>query len=439
MWLGFVLLVGVTAASIFTTDVRVDHFLDLAGVVPVVIIFAAAFRQSRATKRELERRVAERTDALERSQAQLLQAQKMDAIGRLAGGIAHDFNNLLTVILGGIELLEEEHDVGTLQDVKMAATRASGLTRQLLAFSRKQVLAPKTVHVAEAIAGMDKLLHRAVGETVTLDVIVAPDTQPFRVDPGQLGQVLLNLAVNARDAMPKGGTLAIAAETIAVLAPTATLGVGVYTRLRVSDNGTGMDAATCARVFEPFFTTKGPGKGTGLGLATVFGIVQQSGGTIEVASELGRGTTFTLHFPVTEKKATARIAQIQTALPRGCESILLVEDEEGVRALVKRALMRAGYRVLEAANGEEALQVARAHPGTIDLLVSDVVMPRMSGGDLLRNVAPDRPTMKVLFMSGYTADMIDQTGIDRDFAFIQKPVTSELLMHKVRDVLDRAQ
>ncbi|HEY0254296.1 MAG TPA: ATP-binding protein [Kofleriaceae bacterium] len=438
VWLGFALLVGVTVASLCTANITADHVLDVCGIVPCLVLFAAAFRHSRLQKRELERRVDERTAELQRSQEQLLQAQKMDAIGRLAGGVAHDFNNLLTVILGGVELLAETSDDETLLDIKTAGERAAGLTRQLLAFSRQQVLAPKVIHIGEAIAGMDKLLRRALGEQVTFSTSVTAGTQPFRADPGQLGQVLLNLAVNARDAMPKGGTLQISAETIAILSPSPLLPAGVYTRVSVADTGTGMDEATRARIFEPFFTTKGPGKGTGLGLATVFGIIRQSGGAIEVTSELGAGTTFHIYFPVTEAKQTQQIKPIRIAAPRGTESILLVEDEEGVRSLVRRALVRAGYHVLEAADGEEALRVARAHAGTIDLLLSDVMMPRMSGGELLARVTPERPTMKVLFMSGYTDDMIDHCGIDRDFAFIPKPVTSDQLMHKVRDVLDHS-
>ncbi len=390
---------------------------------------------------ELESRVLARTEELARSQEQLLQAQKMEAVGRLAGGVAHDFNNLLTIIIGHTDLLCEELDEANpirtdLVEVRDAAERAAGLTRQLLAFSRRQVLAPKLVNLDDIIAGMHKLLRRVIGEDVELRLVGAQQVGAVRVDPGQMEQVLMNLAVNARDAMPRGGTLVLETAAIELDGTVHDLPAGSYTMVSVRDSGTGMDDETKHRIFEPFFTTKGPGKGTGLGLATVFGIVQQSGGAIEVISQLAVGTTFRLYFPVAQGRATAQQAPIKAALPRGTESVLLVEDEDGVRSLFSNALTRAGYRVIEASNGEQALAVAASHPGPIDLLLSDVVMPKMSGRELLARVAEARPTMKVLFMSGYTDDMIIHHGIDRDFAFIQKPVTAEQLMHKVRAVLE---
>jgi two-component system, cell cycle sensor histidine kinase and response regulator CckA len=444
-WIALALLTIVNLG----TDARWIHVI---GTIASFAILAAVFTRSRRRFRQMEAklqqlnaeladRVAERTDELERSQEQLLHAQKMEAVGRLAGGIAHDFNNLMTVILGHTEILGEALPEGDparadLEDVKVAGERAAALTRQLLAFSRQQVLAPKVVSMNDVIAGTHKLLSRVIGEDVELRTIESTTAQPVCVDRGQIEQVLMNLAVNARDAMPRGGTLTLEISSTELDGSQLNLKAGHYTTVAVTDTGHGMNELTKARIFEPFFTTKAPGKGTGLGLSTVFGIVRQSGGAVAVDSEPGKGATFTLYFPVASADRTTSARVPRPALPRGTESVLLVEDEEGVRSLVRKALSRSGYRVLEASDGEQALRVAEEHSGEIDLLLSDVVMPRMSGGELLAKVAVARPRMKVLFMSGYTDDTIIHHGIDRDFAFIQKPVTSDQLMRKIRSVLE---
>jgi nitrogen-specific signal transduction histidine kinase len=381
-------------------------------------------------------------------EAQLRQAQKMEAVGRLAGGIAHDFNNLLTAITGYADLALSDLREGDpmrqdMEEILRAAHRAAELTRQLLAFSRQQVLAPRVLDLNEVVQSVDKMLRRLVGEDVELLSVLAPGLGHVKADPGQLEQVIVNLAVNARDAMPTGGKLTI--ETAdAELAETrvrdlATVPAGRYVMLAITDSGTGMDEETKARIFEPFFTTKEQGKGTGLGLATVYGIVKQSGGFIWLYSEPGHGTTFKIYLPRVEGAADALAPPVGTAeVPRGTETVLIVEDEEAVRALAKTALTRKGYRVLEAANGGEALLRCESEQAPIHLLVTDVVMPGLGGADLAQRLAPLRPDMKVLFISGYADRAAARHGtIQPGAAYLEKPFSLEALARKVREVLDR--
>jgi two-component system, cell cycle sensor histidine kinase and response regulator CckA len=380
-------------------------------------------------------------------EAQVRQASKMDAVGRLASGVAHDFNNLMSVVLSYSELLSADLKDGDpmradLDEIRAAGKRAVDLTRQLLAFSRQQVLQPQIVNLNEIVGTMEKMLRRLIGEDVELFAASVPTDGKVLVDPGQMEQVIMNLAVNARDAMPGGGKLTIETAEIYLNESYAAEHIGVkpgpHVMLAVTDTGTGMDKATQARMFEPFFTTKEPGKGTGLGLATVFGIVRQSGGTIWVDSEPGRGTTFKLYFPQADR---ASVAHSSSHPPdrrkmRGTETILLVEDEECVRTLARTILTKYGYRVLEAPGGGEALFLCEQHTAPIDLLLTDMVMPRMSGRQLAERLLTLRPELKVLYMSGYTDDAIVRHGIqDSTIAFIQKPITPETLARKVRETL----
>jgi PAS domain S-box-containing protein len=378
---------------------------------------------------------------------QFRQAQKMEAVGRLAGGVAHDFNNLLTVIIGyGEVALATLRPGDPLRDlispIKAAGERAASLTRQLLAFSRKQVLAPVVLDVNALLADMAKMLPRLIGEDIDLMISQAPKLSPVLADAGQLEQVIMNLVVNARDAMPQGGKLTI--ETANVKLDESyrrdhpNSPIGEFVLVAVNDTGCGMDEATQSRIFEPFFTTKGPEKGTGLGLATVWGIVIQSGGYIEVYSEVGLGTTFKVYLPRTGEQAGASKSHPAIAQPvQGTETILLVEDEAEVRALARLVLQSHGYRVLEAQSGAEALLIAQRHHGPIDLLVSDVVMPNMSGRRLAERMEIVRPELKVLYLSGYTDDAIVHHGItDDDAPFLQKPFSPLTLARKVRQLLD---
>ncbi|MGH7420350.1 MAG: ATP-binding protein, partial [Candidatus Rokuibacteriota bacterium] len=379
------------------------------------------------------RRVAE---ALQESELQMRQLQKMEAVGRLAGGIAHDFNNLLTVILGRSRLLlgemtpDHPHRRSVLS-IDSTAERAALLTRQLLAFSRKQVLAPTLLDLNEVVAGMTDILQRLIGAQVELEVVPGKDVSTVKADRGQLEQVIVNLVVNARDAMPDGGRITIAISTAGPDEPDANGPAGSHVALAVTDTGIGMDAHTQSRIFEPFFTTKEPGKGTGLGLATVYGIVQQSGGRIRVASEPGDGTTFTIALPWAEDVAVT-VPAPTTPPARGSETLLIVEDEPEVRALVHAVLTDHGYLVLSAGRPGEAVQLAERHPGPIHLLVTDMVMPEMGGLALAGRLIAIRPDMAVLYMSGYT----DQAPGD-GAAFLQKPFTPDTVARAVRSVLDR--
>ena len=377
---------------------------------------------------------------------QLLQAQKMEAVGRLAGGIAHDFNNVLTAIFGYADLLTEEFPAGSparqdLEEIRKAATRASALTRQLLAFSRQQVLAPMVLSVNDLVDDVDKMLRRLVGEDVELRLILARDAGNVRADSGQLQQVIMNLVVNARDAMPTGGKLVIETADAELTEQYAELHQAVipgrYVMLAVSDTGVGMDAQTKARIFEPFFTTKEKGKGTGLGLSTVYGIVKQSGGYVWVYSEPGHGTTFKLYLPRVDAPAEPQAPPRETATLTGTETILLAEDDEILRPLTKGLLARLGYTVLDAESAEQALAVAGARQGPIHLLVADVVMPGASGRELARRLAQSRPETRVLYVSGYTDDAIVHHGmLEPGLKFLQKPFTPAVLARKVREVLD---
>ncbi len=381
-------------------------------------------------------------------EAQLRQASKMDAIGQLAAGIAHDFNNLLSVIVSYSEMLSGDLKDGDpmradLNEIRRAGERAGELTRQLLAFSRQQVLQPKLVILGEVVSGMGKMLQRLIGANVELNASTGDGRDEILVDPGQMEQVLMNLVVNARDAMPGGGKLTLTTSSVQLDAEFAAehdgVNPGPHVKLVVSDTGTGMDNATQARMFEPFFTTKDAGKGTGLGLATVFGIVRQSGGTIWVNSELGRGTTFEILFPTTRAGTAVRSilpAPAQQVL-RGTETILVVEDEEPVRVLTGSILRRYGYDVLEAQNGGEAFLLCEQHSAPIHLLLTDMVMPRMSGRQLAERLLMICPEMRVLYMSGYTNDPVLRYNIsDATSAFLQKPITPAALTRKVREVLD---
>src|SRR2546421_3075940 len=379
-------------------------------------------------------------------EAQFRQAQKMEAVGRLAGGIAHDFNNLLTAILGSADLLldtlaPDAPEREDLEDIRKAAKRAADLTRQLLAFSRQQVLAPQVLDVNELVANMEKLLRRLIGEDVELRTALASGLGAVKADPGQLEQVIVNLAVNARDAMPQGGRLTIETGNVELDQAYAEQHFpaqpGPYVLLAVSDTGTGMDAATLSRIFEPFFTTKEKGKGTGLGLATVYGVVKQSGGYIWVYSEPGQGTSFKVYLPrVAEAPEPARPDVAAAAPLRGSETVLLVEDDEMVRNLTRRMLAGRGYTVLTASRGEDAMGVVERHAGSIDLLVTDVVMPGMSGRALAQRLLAMRPGLKVLYLSGYTDDAIVHHGmLEPGVAFLQKPFSADVLARKVREVL----
>jgi signal transduction histidine kinase len=383
-----------------------------------------------------------------RLEDQLAQAQKMEAVGQLAGGVAHDFNNLLTVIMSYSSMLLMDMEAanpmrGDIQEISNAAARAATLTRQLLAFSRKQVLQMQAVNVNEVVTHVEKMLRRLIGEDISLSTHLDPDLAHINGDSGQLEQVLLNLAVNARDAMPNGGALTIATGNVDLSDEHGDRHMGAapgkYVMLAVTDTGGGMSKEVQQRLFEPFYTTKGPGKGTGLGLSTVHGIVKQSGGDVYVYSELGHGTTFKVYFPrlSAEAELIATTAEHAAITPRGTETVLLAEDDEALRALGERVLSAFGYNVLVARTGAEALRIVAEHKGRIDLVATDVVMPEMNGSQLVAKVLKARPGIRVLFMSGYTDDEVVRRGvIDGQTAFLQKPFTPDLLAQKVRQVLD---
>ncbi len=379
---------------------------------------------------------------------QFRQAQKMEAVGRLAGGVAHDFNNLLTVISSYSEMLLDDLPAADqarrddLSLIKKAATDAAALTRQLLAFSRQQVLEAKVLDLNAIVSGAGKMLQRVIGEDITLALVLAPKLGAVKVDPGQIEQVIMNLAVNARDAMPHGGKLTIETTNVELdigyTAEHSTVIPGSYVMLVVSDTGVGMDDETKRRIFEPFFTTKEHGKGTGLGLATVYGIVKQSGGIIWVYSEPGKGASFKVYLPHVEESEGERSAEAPPPPAKGTETVLLAEDAASVRAVTRQILERNGYSVLEAPSGKAALAIAAKRSGMIHLLLTDVVMPEMSGRELADQLTALRPELKILFISGYTDDSVVRHGVlESGVAYLQKPFTPDSLARKVREVLDR--
>jgi len=387
-------------------------------------------------------------EALSRSEEQLRQAQKMEAVGKLAGGVAHDFNNLLTAIIGHSEmclrrLTREDGLYSHVEQIQKAGDRAAGLTRQLLAFSRKQILQPKVIDLNSIVGDLSLMLQRLIGEDIDLMMRLAPNVGKVKADPNQVEQVLMNLAVNARDAMPNGGKLTIETSNVYLSDEFAsdhvTVASGHYVMLAVSDSGVGMDAATKARIFEPFFTTKEVGKGTGLGLSTVYGIVKQSGGSIWVYSELGSGTTFKIYLPL----VADQVEQVETrrqAILKGEGTILLVEDEDVVREMVAETLKDCGYMVLIAGDGPAALDLSDEFSGEIKLMLTDVVMPQMSGRQLTEKLSPKRPSMKVLYMSGYTDDAIVHHGVlEEGTAFIGKPFSPDALVLKIGELLGASQ
>jgi two-component system, cell cycle sensor histidine kinase and response regulator CckA len=427
--------IGETMAADAMRSGARDYVLkdNLARLVPAV---------QRELKEYASRKEAERV--LHQTENELRQSQKMEAIGVLAGGIAHDFNNLLSVILGYGDMLlgdlpADARGREEIEEIVRAGKRAAELTRQLLAFSRRQVLAPKVLDLNVTLEQIDKMFRRIVGEDIVVSAIREPKLWSVKLDPGQIEQVLLNLVINARDAMPTGGTLTL--QTSNVVLDASHIGAredaspGEHVMLCVSDTGQGMDAATQARIFEPFFTTKE--HGTGLGLSTVFGIVRQSEGHVVVQSEIGRGTSFKLYFPRVAGHVASKSGPMKAVIERGSETILLVEDDDQVRALARHILEHGGYRVLEARDAAEGLELARSHRGPIHLTVTDVVMPRMSGSEMAALLLIDRPDTKILFMSGYTDDTIVRHGVlDAGIAFLQKPLTPDGLVRKVREVLD---
>jgi two-component system cell cycle sensor histidine kinase/response regulator CckA len=392
--------------------------------------------------------IAEDVTERRRLEDQLRQAQKMEAVGQLAGGIAHDFNNLLTGILGYTDLIMEQLGPAVpiwldLQEIRRQAERGAALTQQLLAFSRKQVLRLTSVDLNSVVEQVEQVLGRVIGEHVKIHTQLGTEIRPIRADAAQLEHAILNLALNARDAMPGGGALVIETAVQRLDRPDpsvdAPIPPGSYVTLIVRDTGSGMDADTRAHLFEPFFTTKGPGKGTGLGLASVYGIVKQIGGYIKVESEPGQGATFMLYFPATDEPLPAAARPLTPESPTvGSELVLLVEDDSAVRGLVARALKRHGYRVIEAATGKQALALAETVQEHIDLILSDVVMPGMQGPELVAQLKVTRPRSRVLYMSGYPADAfsLEKEGTDSPVEWLRKPFTTGRLLQKVRELLD---
>jgi two-component system, cell cycle sensor histidine kinase and response regulator CckA len=410
---------------------------------------AAAFASQAATTLENARLYQSAQQAyqeLAHTQEQLVVAQRMDAIGRLAGGIAHDFNNLLTVVTGRATLLQAllASDPGLLRHadlIQSTAERAAALTQQLLAFSRRQVLQPRVVDVNRIVDTMSAMLRPLIGEQNELVLSLAPDLGTVRVDPAQFEQVVMNLVVNARDAMPEGGRITVTTTNVEITGTAAAglgLAPGAWVRLDVGDTGVGMDADTRARIFEPFFTTKEQGKGTGLGLSTVYGIVRQSGGCVDVRTAPGAGTTMTVYLRVVEEtRAAAEGETSSPAAPGGAETILLVEDEEELRGLLEEILDAYGYRVLGAANGPEALELWQRHRAAVQLVLTDVVMPHMSGPELVRRLRADGADVAVVYMSGYTdLPLADAIAAEANAALLRKPFTPNSVTGRIREVLD---
>jgi two-component system, cell cycle sensor histidine kinase and response regulator CckA len=417
--------------------------------IAVVALMALVISVLNGVRRSTERRHARSLEALERDrrrlEAELRQAQKLEAIGHLAGGVAHDFNNILMVIQGYSDmLLAEAPESGTtrsdLREIQEAARRGTDLTRQLLAFGRKQVLTIRPLDLNAVLADTSHMLTRLIGESVRLELRNATEACRIEADRVQLEQVLINLAVNARDAMSARGTLSVALDRVTVETETRDVPPGEYVRLTVSDTGCGMDQDTRDRMFEPFFTTKAAGKGSGLGLSTVYGVVKQLGGHIAVDSAPLQGTTFTIHFPATARPVAARREAKATQVASGrSETVLLVEDDRAVRTVVNSVLRRHGYAVLEADGPKEALSAARQHAGAIDLVLSDVIMPEMSGPEMVTLLAERHPETRAIYLSGYSADTLVRDGLLGTRArLVQKPVAPRDLLHAVRAALGTA-
>ena len=453
------LIMRVTPAALltvgYTVVLVVVRQMPLMAMWPTIVVLIAvnALGSVASARLQTQRRtqyksqeslraaVAERDALIDR----LRQSHKMESMGRIVGGVAHDFNNILGTMLASVDFLLDELPNNSTpradaETIRAAVKRGAELTQQLLAFSRQQVLEPKVVNLNELVADAQRLLMRTIGEDVAIRVSLGEHLSAVRVDPGQIQQILLNLSVNARDAMPNGGTLAIQTKNTILQDATpmshSIANPGQFVVLTVSDDGTGMGSSTLAQIFEPFFTTKPKGRGTGLGLSTVFGIVEQSGGHIRVASTLGHGTTFEIYLPAVNERPQAIEEVREVPLPRGNETILLAEDDETLRTLTARILTAQGYKVLEASDGVEALRVAEKHTGTLDLLTTDMVMPAMGGSDLANELTARRPGIKVLYMSGYTDDAVGRGELQPGDAFLQKPVDPRMLARKVRQMLD---
>jgi signal transduction histidine kinase/CheY-like chemotaxis protein len=444
------LSVGLAVTLLLLVRRRSRHYLDLKYEIESA---RQALREANARTDEAQRATNEARLTQQLLEEQLRQSQKMEAMGQLAGGIAHDFNNLLTVIRGHSELLSSAIDSADprhegISQIHEASRRASVLTRQLLAFTRKQELQPRQIAIDQHVSNLAPMLRRLIGEDIDIQLYLADHTSHVMTDPGQLDQVLINLAVNARDAMPSGGTLSITTANVDIgdhytIQHEATV-QGTYVLISVSDTGSGMDAHTMAHIFEPFFTTKPPGRGCGLGLSTVYGIIKQSGGYIWAYSEIGHGSTFKIYLPqavdVTDIPGPTFISS-EHALGRDCggtETILLVEDDNALRSLTRQILARNGYTVLDAANGREASHLASHQEGRIDLVITDMVMPELGGPALVTQLLLNRPQLRALFMSGYTDDDIIRRGmLEPNADFLQKPFTANGILHAVRNVLDQ--
>ena len=437
--------------SEFPAEISLSALDTAQGVLVSAAVRDVTDRLEVIAERDRLEAVAER----ERLELQLEQSQRLESLGQLAGGVAHDFNNLLGVILNYAAFVSEGLDAAANADtthwdavradvdqIVRAAERAADLTRQLLAFARREVVRPQVLDMNEVISGVEQLLVRTLGEHVELSTLLGRDLWPVMADPGRIEQVLVNLAVNARDAMGDGGTLRIDTENVVTDETYAARHPGLaprrYVRLRVSDTGEGMDSATRARAFEPFYTTKASGQGTGLGLATVYGIITQAGGHVHIYSEPGLGSTITALLPTTDEALAHAHAPSTSPVGRGGETVLLVEDEDPLREVTCRVLTRSGYRVLSAANGPEALEVARA-AGPIDLLLTDVVMPQMAGPQLAELLVAERPGLRVVFMSGYAQPVLAaQGGLEPGVRLVEKPFSGPVLLEQVRSVLDAA-
>jgi PAS domain S-box-containing protein len=439
--------------SEFPAEISLSSIQTEQGTLAIAAIRDISERVTAAREREHLKAEAER----ERLQNHLHQAQRLESLGQLAGGIAHDFNNLLAVIINYAAFIASDLDAATgsdgegrwrstredVEQIRLASGKAAHLTHQLLAFARREVVQPEVVDVNDVVSDVEQLLRRTLGEHVELDSSMAIDLRPVLIDPGQLEQILVNLAVNARDAMPDGGALRIDTANMDLdeeyVASRPELTPGPYVRLRVSDTGAGMSPETVRRAFDPFFTTKPAGQGTGLGLATVYGIVKQAGGRSQIYSEPGVGTTFTVLLPATEAVASSAEPPSDSPVRRGEEMILLVEDEPALREVTRRILAGAGYQVLVAENGPDALQTAGQYSGQIDLLLSDVIMPQMPGPQLARQLLAQRPTVRVLLMSGFAQPILDSGGhLDAGMTLIEKPFSGPSLLAKIAQIIEQA-